>query len=235
MLLPTRLGPGDRVCDVAPGDLNAALRDPTLRAIRVAGSHRLLDDLDVAAVRRDPKPIVGTGGTTFVHLDLQRRCGLAGFHGDHAELSGTEPVVVRGADAVVCRPGRAEGVLLGGSLAAVRAMIGAGLPDLTGAVLLLTGERTQGLGQVDRQLTHLRRAGLLDRVAGVAAGVFTGFDGFADRGWTLADVLHDHLGRVNVPVLTGLPVGPGRAAIPVGTRAVLDTAGRTLTVAAGVA
>ena len=140
--------------------------------------------------------------------------------------------VTRGAE--TWSPGRAEGLLLGGDLAAIRSMIGAGLPDLTGAILLLTGERTLGLGQVDRQLTHLRRAGILTRVRGVALGHFQGFDGYADRGWTLTDVLADHLRGLPVPVLAGLPVGPGHPAVPLGTTAVLDADERTLKVDAGV-
>ncbi|MEV6488247.1 LD-carboxypeptidase [Actinoplanes sp. NPDC051633] len=221
-----------RIVDVTPADLNAALRDPAVRAIRVAG-YRILDDLDVAAVRRDPKPIIGTGDTTFVHLELWRRCGSVGYHGsDQPELA---PIKLCASKARTSQAsGHASGTLLGGSLAAVRAMIGAGLPDLTGAILLLTGERTQGLGQVDRQLTHLRRAGIRGSVAAVAVGVFTGFDGYVDRGWTLRDVLHDHLSRLTVPVLTGLPIGPGRPAVPIGTNAHLDATKRTLTIDAAV-
>jgi muramoyltetrapeptide carboxypeptidase len=224
MLLPPRLGPGERTVRVGAGGLNAALRDPGVRAVVLSGSHRDLDDLDVAAAERDPKPIVGTGGTTFVHLELWARLGLAGIHGTGADLTQTDPVVVTGEAAV---PGRAEGVLLGGDLGALRAMVGAGLPDLDGAILLLSGERTQGLGQVDRQLTHLRRAGIFDRVCAVAVGAFTGFDGYVDRGWSLGDVLGDHLARLTVPVLTGLG-----GALPIGTNAVL--ADGTLTIGAAV-
>lgn len=264
MIRPRRLSPGDRIADVAAADLNAALRDPAIRAIRVAADHRALDDLDLAAVARDPKPILGTGGTTFVHLELWRRCGLVAYHGDTvgplapetrgiqtgwpaesegpcaAGTGGTEPGQSEGPRVIETRctetwsPGSAEGPLLGGDLAAIRSMVGAGLPDLTGAILLLTGERTLGLGQVDRQLTHLRRAGILTRVRGVALGHFTGFDGYADRGWTLTDVLADHLRDLPVPVLAGLPVGPGHPAVPVGTTAVLDADERTLKVDAGL-
>lgn len=204
---------------------NDQLRDPAVRVIALDGDHRLLDGLDLAAVRADPKPIVGTGGATFVHLELWRECRLAGYHGEGAIRPG--PLRLTGRVQV---PGRAEGVLLGGSLGAVRAMVGVGLPSLDGAVLLLTGERTQGLGQVDRQLTHLRRAGVLAGVRGVAVGRFAGFDGLVDRGWSLDDVLADRLGDLGVPVLAGLPVGPGRPPVPVGVPVVLDaTAGHLLT------
>jgi muramoyltetrapeptide carboxypeptidase len=127
-------------------------------------------------------------------------------------------------------PGRAHGVLLGGSLGAPRAMLGAGLPRLDGAILLLTGERTQGLGQVDRQLTHLIRAGALHGVRGIAIGHFTGFDGLVDRDWNLDDVLTDHLHTLGVPVLANLPIGPGRLPVPIGVPAAIDTTEAVLTV-----
>jgi muramoyltetrapeptide carboxypeptidase len=235
MLLPRRLRPDERITTIPADGFNAALRDPAIRAIAVAGSHRMLDDLDRSAARADPKPVLGTGATTFLHLELWRTCGLVGFHGDAADLSDARPVTVRGDGGGVRVPGRAAGFLMGGCLAALRAMVGAGLPDLDGAILLLTGERAPGLGQVDRQLTHLRRAGVLERIRGVAIGRFTGFDGYVDRGWRLTDVLEDRLGDLGVPVLGGLPVGPGGIAVPIGPSAELDADAGTLVVAAGVA
>lgn len=207
------------------GQLNAALRDPAIRVIALDGDHRLLDGLDLNAVRADPKPIVGTGGTTFIHLELWRECGLVGYHGEGELRHGRLRLNGR-----TRMPGRAEGVLLGGSLGPLRAMLGAGLPSLDGAILLLTGERTQGLGQVDRQLTHLLRAGALGRVRGVAVGRFAGFDGLVDREWSLDDVLADRLDGLGVPVLRGLPIGPGEPPVPVGVPAVLDATEGVLTI-----
>jgi muramoyltetrapeptide carboxypeptidase len=194
--------------------------------ITVERGHRALDGLDLAAVRADPQPIVGVGAATFVHLELWRECGLVGYHGE-----GEVPAGALRLSGVTEVPGRAEGVLLGGSLGPLRAMVGAGLPPLDGAILLLTGERTQGLGQVDRQLTHLIRAGVLRGVRGVAVGHFAGFDGLVDRGWALADVLADRLHPLGVPVVGGLPIGPGHTPVPVGVQAVLDGADGTLAIA----
>lgn len=205
--------------------LNEALRDPAVRTIALDGDHRMLDGLDLNAVRADPKPVVGTGATTFVHMELWRECGLAGYHGEGEIPPG--PLRLTGRAWV---PGRAEGVLLGGSLGPLRAMIGAGLPRLDGAILLLTGERTQGLGQVDRQLTHLIRAGAFAGIRAVAVGRFTGFDNLVDRDWTLTDVLTDHLPTLGVPVLADLPIGAGHPPIPIGVPAVLNATDATLSI-----
>ena len=83
-------------------------------------------------------------------------------------------------------------------------------------------------------LTHLRRAGLLAGVAGIALGQFTRC---ADA-WpvTVADVLAERLGDLGVPVLGGLPIGHGygQVTVPVGVPATLDVAAGTLTVTPAV-
>jgi muramoyltetrapeptide carboxypeptidase len=130
--------------------------------------------------------------------------------------------------------GRAVGPLLGGNLCLITASIGTpDMPDLTGAVLLVE-EVQEPPYKIDRMLTHLRRCGALDGMAGVAVGQFTDC---AD-GWdtTVADVLTERLGDLGVPVLGGLPIGHGvgQLTVPVGTRAVLDADAGTLTVSPAV-
>lgn len=237
-------------------DLNAALRDPRVRAVITsrggAGAYRITASLDVAAVRADPKPVVGYSDITYLHLALWRACAVPGVHGAAVGMEAIaslrrllmdrEPVVaVRDPlsySAQVHVAGRAEGPLLGGNLSSVTHLVGAGLPSLDGAVLLLEDTRGMGLGRVDRQLTQLRNSGALDRVAGIALGLFTGFDDYQDRGWTLLDVLADHLGVLGIPVLGGLRIGhdgagrdgkPDQTCVAVGAPATLDTVSETLT------
>jgi muramoyltetrapeptide carboxypeptidase len=103
------------------------------------------------------------------------------------------------------------------------------LPDLAGAILLVEAVDLY-LGQVDRQLTMLRKAGHLAGVNGVAVGQFTKFK--PSGGMTIIDLLREHLGPLNVPILGGLPLGHGDRplTVPLGAIAHLDTASRTLTV-----
>lgn len=146
----------------------------------------------------------------------------------------TEPVTVSAVAEeetfAVRVPGRATGPLLGGNLCLVVASLGTpDMPDLTGALLLVEDVQEPPY-KVDRMLTQLRRAGVLDGLAGVAVGQFTDC---AD-GWSVgvADVLSERLGDLGVPVLGGLPIGhgPGQLTVPVGTEATLDAETGTLTV-----
>ncbi len=240
-------------------DLNAAFADPQVRGVICTrggyGAQRVVDAIDMAAVRRDPKVVAGFSDITALQLALWRGARLAGVHGPgaawrdertplasaeslHAALTRTEPVTVRAVEAeetfAVRVPGRAMGRLLGGNLCLIVASLGTpDMPDLTGAVLLLEDVQEPPY-KVDRMLTQLRRAGALAGLAGVAVGQFTDC---AD-GWevSVADVLTERLGDLGVPVLGGLPIGhgPGQLSVPVGTLATLDADAGTLTVAPAV-
>ncbi|GAA1680806.1 LD-carboxypeptidase [Fodinicola feengrottensis] len=215
-------------------DLNSGLPDSTVRAIVTEGvDHRLLAGLDFGVIARDPKPVVGVN--TYLHL----AAGIPAVYDWGNEpteelrrvLMETGPLVIS-ADPTAYTgtlrfPGRCSGILVGGSLSALRGMIGAGLPSLAGTILLLTDHRTIGLGKVDRQLTHLRRAGALDGVRGVVVGPFPGFEDFTDRDWTVLDVLHDQLSHLGIPFLGGIPTTP----VPLGIPATLDADAGTLVMA----
>ncbi|GAA1612379.1 LD-carboxypeptidase [Catellatospora bangladeshensis] len=237
-------------------DLNGALGDPGVRAVLCTrggyGAQRITDRIDLDAVRRDPKLVMGFSDITALHLALWQGARLATVHGPvaaqfdkgadsptalgarHALMSG-EPVTVSADPAEethgVRTTGRAEGVLLGGNLSLLASTLGTPhQPDLTGVILLVEDVGEQPY-RVDRMLTHLRRSGALDGVAGIAVGQFTDC---ADA-WpvSIADVLADRLLDLGLPVLGGLPVGHGtqHTAVPLGTHAVLDADAGTLTIA----
>lgn len=240
-------------------DLNTAFADPEVRGVICTrggyGAQRVVDLIDMAAVRRDPKVVAGFSDITALQFALWRGARLAGVHGPgaawldertpprsaeslHAALMTTGPVTVtavREEETYPVRvPGRAEGRLLGGNLCLITASIGTpDMPDLTGAILLVE-EVQEPPYKVDRMLTHLRRCGALDGIAGVAVGQFTEC---AD-GWdtSVNDVLIERLGDLGVPVLGGLPIGHGvgQLTVPVGTPATLDTGTATLTITPAV-
>lgn len=242
-------------------DLNDAFRDPGVRAVFATtggkGAYRIADRLDFDAVRRDPKPLIGFSDITALHLALWKEVGLVGIHGpfvnwyepycgpDCAEafrrgLMTTDEIVIRQdpteLSAALTGGDPVTGYLMGGHLDTVRCAIGTDLCGLDGGILLIEANRGSGLGMVDRQLTQLRRSGLLDGLRGVAVGQITGFENDLINGWTVLDVLRDGLAKLDVPILGGLPIGHGLnpATIPLGTAATIDPTAGTLTVAPGV-
>ncbi|NUO56511.1 MAG: LD-carboxypeptidase [Hamadaea sp.] len=234
-------------------DLNDAFADPEVRAVLCLrggyGMQRIVDGLDLDAVRADPKLVMGFSDITALHLALWQGARLATVHGPVAAqldkgaqsptalgaktvLMSSAPVTVKADEAEstfrVRSAGRAEGVLIGGNLAMLASSVGtAHMPDLTGAILLVEDVNEQPY-RIDRMLTQLLRSGALTGLAGVAIGQFTECD--AEGGPAAEEVLEERLAPLGVPLLGGLPIGHGdqHVAIGVGVPAVLDADAGTL-------
>ncbi|EGH13999.1 muramoyltetrapeptide carboxypeptidase, partial [Pseudomonas savastanoi pv. glycinea str. race 4] len=177
-------------------DLNAALADPEIRAVICNrggyGVQRIVQQVDMDAVRRDSKLVTGFSDITALHGALWNHARLATIHGPvasqlergglfvsgmHHVLMSTEPVLLK-ADhasptAKVRTGGSAQGLLLGGNLCILDTSVGTPfMPDMTGAILLIE-EVNEPAYRVDRMLTHLGNCGILARLAGIAVGEFT--------------------------------------------------------------
>ena len=226
-------------------ELHRALDEEGTRAIVCArggfGATRLLDALDVEQVRRAKKLLVGFSDVTALHA-LWARAELGSMHGPMvawlgranedgradwvATLEG-RTLHARGLRAVV--RGRAEGVLLGGNLAVLAALVGTPYsPPLEGAVLFLedVGEAPY---RIDRTITQLRQAQWFRGVRAIVLGDFVRCAP-GDHGVSVEAVLEERLGDLGVPVLAGLCAGHGATnhALPFGARVVVDAVAGTL-------
>jgi muramoyltetrapeptide carboxypeptidase len=230
-------------------DLDAALRDPGVRAVITTiggkGSYRIAHRVDVAAIRRDPKPIVGFSDITSVHLAIAHACDVATIHGHvcpelRSLLMSTEPITIDvdpdAASAVLTTSGRATGRLLGGNLTALAASVGWSCPDLRGAIVLLEAVEMHP-GAMDRAMTQVVASGALDGVAGVVIGDLVRAAEISDGKWSFVEILGGHLAGLGVPILGGLPIGhrTDPRLVPLGTHAELDAGRGTLVVEAAVA
>ena len=225
------------------------LADPEVDALIAArggyGVHRLLPLLDPDALVAAGKPIIGFSDLTALHA-LAQRAGLVSFHGpvvtqladlrpeDHRSLvralAGDWSATLEASATI--SPGRVEGPLIGGCLSVLTPLVGTPyLPPVDGAILLLEDVQ-EAPYRVDRQLTHLALAGILDRVAGVAVGEFVRCDPPRASEPTIEEVLAERLGGRDIPVVAGLPFGHGarNLTLPLGARATLDADRRTLTI-----
>jgi muramoyltetrapeptide carboxypeptidase len=235
-------------------DLQSAFDDPTVDGVWALrggyGSMRIVDGLDLRRQLRDPIPFVGFSDNTTLHV-RHRALGIVSFHGPHpggdfppdteaafrkvlfsAAPSGP---LFAGADGPSPRtlvPGAARGRLFGGNLAVLSALCGGPDPlDARGRILFLedVGEAAY---RVDRMLTQLARAGVLQGVAGLAFGRFADCpDGQDDA---VAEVLQETADRMGVPAVADLPFGhvSHNCTLPIGGPAFLDADERTLTLEA---
>jgi muramoyltetrapeptide carboxypeptidase len=233
------------------GELAAFFADPEVKAIFAArggyGCGRLLPLLDFAALASTPKIFLGYSDETYLLNALVEQAGMVAFHGpmvamdlarglnpaarDHLSRLLAGEVMAGGLEArTTLRPGSAEGILIGGCLSVVVAMIGTPWePTFDGRILFLedTGEKAY---RVDRMLTQLRQAGALGRVAGIVFGAIHPADGGAREHELIAHFLADEVADLDCPVLGGIEAGHGTEhfTLPLGLNVRLDGANRRL-------
>ncbi len=231
-------------------DLVTALTDPGYAAVLLAnggyGAHRTLELVDWDAIGTpSPRVVVGYSDVTALHEAVTARLGWVSLFGPMVAVTHyergrygldtlarllTDPASVRELrfpDGRVLVPGTAEGVTRGGTLALLAGSIGTPTSVPARGGLLLLEDVDEKPYRLDGFLTHLRRSGYLDGVAGVICGTFTNC-GPPEQ---IEDLLRDRLAGLGVPVLTGADIGHGvqMQTFPLGVRARLDTAARTLT------
>lgn len=239
------------------GDLMRLFMDRRVNAILCVrggyGTARLLPLLDYAAIRANAKIFIGYSDITSLHCAFLKRAGLVSFHGPmlnsdfvHDDMPSftvksffrllSKPVAYgsiaqgyRRQTVKVLRRGIIRGPLIGGNLTILCTTLGTPWqPDFKGCILFLE-DLSEEPYRMDRMLTHLLNAGVLQQVAGIAIGINKDcHDPKAKTAkeyrQTLEDVFHDRLLPLKVPVVMGLPFGhiPHNATLPVGGAALLD-------------
>ncbi len=177
-------------------DLNEALHDTDVRGIVCArggyGCGRILNLVDYAAMRANPRVFVGYSDVTALHCAFARQVGLVTFHGPMVESLGggltrltlesfvravtsAEPLDVLPmpgdyAPPQVVGAGRATGPLTGGNLSIIASLMGTPYElDARGRVLMLedVGEEPY---RIDRTLRQLALAGKLEQATGLVLG-----------------------------------------------------------------
>lgn len=129
--------------------------------------------------------------------------------------------------------GIAEGILVGGNLSLVAALLGTPYEiDTRGRILFLedVGEKTYS---IDRMLTHLRLAGKFDDCAGIVFGDFKNCEiEYPDFGFALDEIIRDVVLPAGKPVFSGLQSGhcTPKMTLPLGARCRMDAQRCTLTV-----
>jgi muramoyltetrapeptide carboxypeptidase len=224
-------------------DLESLIRDPAVGAILCArggyGVSRYLARIDPDELRRARKLVVGYSDTTHLLSYLQARAGLASLHGPMLERSDVtaeararqlawmrgEPAALASLSGRAVRGGVVEGPLVGGNLKMLHTSVGTPWePVLDGAILFLE-ETSEAPYAIDRALIHLREAGWLARVRGVAIGQLVNCESTRYPGASAGEAMREILGAaVRGPIVEDLPFGhvADNRALAFGVRARLD-------------
>lgn len=227
---------------------NAAVRDPAVKAIFFpragTGSYRILDKIDYAAVRANPKIIMGFSDVDLLLAAVAARSGVVTFRGplgwnftradrdprteeDCFALLEGRKTAWRWEGAQGLTAGTAEGVLAGGNLAVLNAAIGTPFDVAMRDSIVVIEECDELLFRFDRFLYQASAAGKFAGARAVLVGTLENMldgeqhDGSgAPFGMNLPEMLRDYV-PASVPLAMGLPLGHGRylSSHPVGVRA----------------
>ena len=243
---------GDALARAA--DLHAAFADPAFDAVLCTrggwGTAELLPLLDADLVRRNPKPFLGFSDPTTLHLWFAQVCGLHTFYAPmvspdfargstleegvdlyswRSALEQTEPWLLNEQQGMrVLMPGAAvEGTLVGGCLALLTESLGTpyDLQPPPGGLILFLEEVNTRAYQWDRQLLHLRYAGLLDRVRGIVFGDMQQCCSAPGEAEVIEETLRYNLRDFTGPVSIGLQSGhvdTPNVTLPLGVRVRLE-------------
>jgi muramoyltetrapeptide carboxypeptidase len=209
-------------------------------------------------IARNPKILLGYSDITALLLSLHARTGLVTFHGPVGSSQwnpfsvGYMKRVLQDGEAVTfenlkeineddltvtkdrvqtLRPGTARGKLLGGNLTVLSSLVGTGyLPDWDGCILFIE-DVEEAPYRIDRMLTQLRLAGILQKARAVIWGNCTDCkpgEGFGSL--TVTEALKDHILPLGVPAWMGAMIGhiDKQFTLPVGAEVEVDATAGTI-------
>jgi muramoyltetrapeptide carboxypeptidase len=208
------------------------------------GCARILEQINYVTVKNNPKILLGFSDITSLLIAINSKTGLITFHGPVGNsgwndftvdyfsrvLVGNEKVSFGYPETDADKhytlfPGKAKGILVGGNLSVLAGMIGSDfVPDWKNKILFLeeTGEEPY---RIDRMLTQLKLAGVLQNISGFVFGKCVKCDAEEpEKAFTLQQVLEQHILPLKIPAFYGAMIGhiADKYTVPIGIEAEMD-------------
>lgn len=228
-------------------DIHTMFVDKSIQAIMAMrggwGCNRILPLLNYPLIRSHPKIIIGYSDITSLLLAINARSRLITFHGAVATstwnqftidyfqnilFNGEALTMVNTSNPQgkieIITPGKAQGKLIGGNLSIVAAMIGSAyLPSWYQRILFLE-DIGEDIYRIDRMLTQLKNAGILNQIAGFIFGQCTNCQVSEPPSFTLMQILSQHIKPLKIPAWYGSMIGhiQDKFTIPVGLNVEID-------------
>ena len=212
-------------------DFQNQLNNPDVKAIVCLrggyGSVRIIDQLDFSEFVKKPKWIVGYSDVTAIQNHILKTCNIASLHAEmplkfpkfpntNDSLEALKNALFGTFEPLQLPPhplnkiGSAQGELVGGNLAMLCSLLGSSSEMDTCGKILFLEDVGEYLYAIDRMMMTLKRAGKLDRLAGLAIGQFTDWqDNAIPFGKTAYEIIAEHVANYDYPVLFDIPAGHG--------------------------
>jgi muramoyltetrapeptide carboxypeptidase len=215
-------------------DIHQMFGDPEVKAVFClrggAGATRLLDRIDYGLIASNPKILVGYSDITALSLSVFSKTGLVNFSGPMiaTELFAPSPYTEENFWGILTdqgygrslknsaqhpvrclKPGAATGRLIGGNLSVLSSLIGTPfLPSFRGS-LLFAEDINEPVYRLDRMMTHLFNAGLVQKCRGLLFGQFCKNPADENRDYRFDKMFAYYADKMpdGAPVFTGLSYG----------------------------
>ena len=224
------------------------LDDPEIKAIFCCrggyGSVRIVDRLDLTQLARHPKWVVGYSDITVLHSHLHRQLGLPTLHATMPiNMHGTETPATRSMHdflfgtqrdsfaydwepAALNRQGTARAEVVGGNLSILYSLLGSRSQIDTRGKILLVEDLDEYLYHIDRMMQALKRAGMLDGLAGLVVGGLSDMhDNTVPWGRKAEEIVAETVEEYTYPVAFNAPfghLGDNNLALPLGIKCTLE-------------
>lgn len=233
-------------------DVNAMFADSSVQAILTVqggwGCNRILPLLDYQLIRNHPKIIMGFSDITSLLLAIYARSGVVTFHGPvgistwsnftvdslKQVLFNPQTITFQNSNQMrvqTITPGKNKGKLVGGNLSVLAAMVGSDyLPDWKNSILFVE-EVGEEVYRIDRMLTQLKLAGILDDISGFIFGQCSKCEPEKPQeSLTLEQMLFEHIRPLNIPAWYGSMIGHIRDifTLPIGSEVEIDAVAGTI-------
>ena len=209
-------------------DIQKMLDDPSVKAVIAArggyGCSRIMDGIDFTNFIESPKWVIGFSDLTALHSRIYT-LGFASVHGHMVKsmmqegagdareslrklLFGELSEYMLSAHSLN-RTGDAKGELIGGNLCLLAHMIGSETDIDTAGKILFIEDVNEYLYNLDRMMIQLKRAGKLEKLAGLIVGQFSDMKDNARPafGKDANQIIYEHVSEFNYPVAFNFPVG----------------------------
>ncbi|MFP8488307.1 LD-carboxypeptidase [Gracilimonas sp. Q87] len=206
------------------------------------GSNRILPLIDYKLIRDNPKVFCGFSDITSIHMAINKYSGLYTFHGPVGKSVWNEYTTQAFRDTVmspklkeikipdeekenafIINSGKTTERIFGGNLSVLTTLIGTDyLPDLEGVILFLE-DVGESVYRIDRLLTHLKMAGILDKISGFIFGKCTKCNS-GSNSLQMGEVLKHHIKPLQIPAFYGAMISheDNNLTIPIGINTEMD-------------
>lgn len=198
--------------------------DSSIDCVWAAGggnrSSQLLEHIDYKLIRSNKKPMIGFSDVTSLLNAITVKTEIINVHGPvFKNLSQYQEIdILLGNDysmplvnAHIVKEGEAQGALFGGNLSVFQYLPSLlGKDFLEGSILFLE-DCNEELSRIDRMLAYLKNFGAFDQINALILGQFNNLqDSERPFGFSLEDIVREHLDELNIPVIMNAPFGHGQ-------------------------